>query len=150
MSRLHKNCNGGHNLWLSLILMKFMTFWVSQSVTNCPKVTTTSLNIWFLSHNYLLSRLMGRRLPWKPKGSKMVNLVVFDKLDPFEPIWTLLDHFRQKSICCPIRTKQGLTEVLLSRKSFLVGLKQRFLFGTDNTAFWLPIYYLENDYCLTI
>ena len=48
----------------------------------------------------------------------MVNLVVFDKLDPFEPIWTLLDHFRQKSICCSMRTKQGLAEVLLSKKSF--------------------------------
>ena len=38
--------------------------------------------------------------------------------DNFGPIWTLLGLFRQKSSCCPIRTKSGFTEVLLSKTSF--------------------------------
>ena len=52
------------------------------------------------------------------KGSKMVNLDVLTIWDNFGPIWTLLGLFRQKSSCCPIRTKSGFTEVLLSKTSF--------------------------------
>ena len=42
-----------------------------------------------------------------PKGSEMVNIDIFDNLRISSgPIWTLLDHFRQKSICCPIKVWQ--------------------------------------------
>ena len=55
-----------------------------------------------------------------PKGFKMVNLDVLTIWDPFGPVWTLLDHFRQKSICWPIRTKLGLAELLMNKGSFFV------------------------------
>ena len=35
-----------------------------------------------------------------PKGTKMVNLNVFDHKEPFGPIWTLLDRFKQELIFC--------------------------------------------------
>ena len=38
----------------------------------------------------------------------------------FGPIWTLLDHFRQKWFFCPKWTKEGLAEVLRSKISILV------------------------------
>ena len=34
------------------------------------------------------------------KRVQMVNLTVFDRLDPFGPIWTHLDHFKEKLIFC--------------------------------------------------
>ena len=38
----------------------------------------------------------------------------------FGPLWTLLDHFRQKWFFCPKWTKLGLAEVLRSKISILV------------------------------
>ena len=40
-----------------------------------------------------------------PKGSKRVRNGNPRCYWQFGPIWTLLDHFRQKSICCPMRTQ---------------------------------------------
>ena len=45
--------------------------------------------------------------------------------DSFEPFWTLLGHFRQKSICCPMRTKLGSAEVLLSEYHFSFEVVQK-------------------------
>ena len=54
-----------------------------------------------------------------PKNAPIKHKIKFlTILDPLGPsgVWTLLDNFRQKSICCPRRTKLGLAEVLLSKK----------------------------------
>ena len=99
MSRLRKNCNVCHNPWLSFILMKFMIFWVSQSATNCPKVATESLNIWFLSHNYLLSivppdgekiALKAKRVRnGKPSSFWQIGPFWAHLLGPFGPLWNV-------------------------------------------------------------
>ena len=42
-----------------------------------------------------------------PKGTKMVNQSLLNMWDPFGPIWTLLDHFKQELIFCseaPLQT----------------------------------------------
>ena len=39
------------------------------------------------------------------KGPKLKTWMFLTIWGPFGSIWTLFNHFRQKSICCPIRTK---------------------------------------------
>ena len=59
-----------------------------------------------------------------PKGFKMVNLDVLTIWDPFGPVWTLLDHFRQKINLLTNKDKVGFGGVAFEQKViFLNGPK---------------------------
>ena len=74
--------------------------WAKCPQKNCTNKTNKNGQTWQACHH---SKVVQRG----PKGSEMINRDVFllPIWHPFGPIWTLLDHFRQNSICCPIRTK---------------------------------------------
>ena len=95
-----------------------------QSIWPCV-TTDRSLPRWMIPTMTLADPLFACRLQrfirhvafsW----NRLEIIVFFDHLGPCWPIWTLLNHFRQRWFFCPKWTKKGLAEVLGSKKSILV------------------------------
>ena len=115
----------------------FLTFFMDCGYIYVPKLMMSLFLLWgrpFITGDGPKMAKHGRLVNasvwsiWAQKGQKWSTYVFLTILDPFGPIWTLLDHFKQESIFCSEAPLPPPTLFIWGKKSILSKMVQK---GSD-------------------